>query len=117
MSGPSKILVMTAFLAGLLLACRGIPSRPQGVAPEAQWSGEGQQGLWLKVMDHQGTLWQLEVWDRKGKLLGQGNFRLRGFAKAKIVPEEVLGWELGALHLKDGTWLVPEPAAPQGAPR
>ena len=35
-------------------------------------------------------------------------FRLRGFAKARIVPEEILGWEQGALHLKDGTWLVPE---------
>jgi len=108
---------MTTLLAGFLLACGRVPSRPPAVAPEAAWAGEGKQGLWLKVTGHQGTLWQLEVWDRQGKLLGQGNFRLRGFAKAKIVPEEVLGWELGALHLKDGTWLVPEPTAPQGAAR
>jgi len=98
-------------LAGLLVGCGRVPSRPANVAPEAVWSGEGQQGVFLKVGDHQGTLWQLEVWDREGRLLGSGSFRLRGFGKARIVPEEVLAWENGALHLKDGTWLVPEPAA------
>jgi hypothetical protein len=95
-------------LVGALLACGGAPSRPASVAPEAMWCPEAKGGLFLKVSGHQSTLWQLEVWDRKGHLLGSGAFRLRGFAKAKIVPEEVLAWENGALHLKDGTWLVPE---------
>jgi len=104
---------MTAVLAVLLAGCGGAPARPATVPAEAQWSGEGRQGVFLKVGGHQGTLWQLEVWDRKGRLLGSGPFRLRGFAKARIIPQEVLAWENGALHLKDGTWLVPEaPAAP-----
>ena len=111
MARPSKFLVMTTFSAALLVGCNGAPSRPASVAPEAMWGGEGQQGVFLKVGGHQGTLWQLDVWDRKGKLLGSGAFRLRGYGKAKIVPEEVMGWELGALHLKDGTWLVPEGSA------
>jgi len=112
MARPSKILVMTTIFAGLLAGCKGVPSRPASVSPEALWSGDPQSGVFLKVGGHQGTLWQLEVWDRKGKLLGAGAFRLRGFAKARIIPEEVLAWENGALHLKDGTWLVPEgPAA------
>ena len=112
MARPSIILVMTAVLAAALLACGGPPSRPAVVPPEAAWGGEGKQGVFLKVGDHQGTLWQLQVWDRQGKVLGVGAFRLRGFAKAQIIPEEVLAWESGALHLKDGTWLVPEaPAA------
>ncbi len=112
MARASKILVMTTVLAGLLAGCGGAPARPGSVSAEAVWGGEGKIGVFLKVGDHEGTLWQLEVWDRKGKPLGSGSFRLRGFAKARIIPEEVLGWENGALHLKDGTWLVPErPAA------
>ena len=102
---------MTSVLAGLLGGCRGVPARPVSVPAEAAWGGEGGKGVFLKVGDHQGTLWQLEVWDRKGERLGAGTFRLRGFAKASIVPEEILGWEQGALHLKDGTWLVPEAPA------
>lgn len=109
MARPLTILVMTTVLAGLLAGCRGAPSRPASVPVEAEWGGEGNQGVFLKVGSHQGTLWQLEVWDRKGRVLGAGPFRLRGFAKARIIPEEVLAWENGALHLKDGTWLVPEP--------
>jgi hypothetical protein len=112
MARPSTILVMTAVLVGLSAGCRGVPSRPTSVPAEAVWGGEGKQGVFLKVGGHQGTLWQLEVWDRKGQLLGSGAFRLRGFAKAQIIPEEVLAWENGALQLKDGTWLVPEPGAP-----
>lgn len=113
MARPSTIPVMTAVLAGLLIGCRGVPARPASVPAEAAWGGEGRQGVFLKVGGHQGTLWQLQVWDRKGQLLGSGTFRLRGFAKAQIVPEEILGWEQGALHLKDGTWLVPEAPAPK----
>jgi hypothetical protein len=111
MARPSTILVMTMVLAGLFTGCGGAPSHPASVPAEASWGGEGKQGVFLKVGGHQGTLWQLEVWDREGRPLGSGAFRLRGFAKARIVPEEVLAWENGALHLKDGTWLVPEAPA------
>jgi hypothetical protein len=104
---------MTTILAGSLAGCGGAPLRPAGVPPEAAWGGEGQAGVFLRVGGHQGTLWQLEVWDRQGRVLGSGAFRLRGFAKARIIPQEVLAWEQGALHLKDGTWLVPEAAAPR----
>ncbi|WP_257303289.1 hypothetical protein [Geothrix campi] len=108
MARPSTILVTTIILAGGLMACRGIPSRPATVPPEAMWCAEAKEGLFLNVGGHQGTLWQLEIWDRKGRTLASGYFRLRGFAKAKIVPEEVLAWENGVLQLKDGTVLVPE---------
>jgi hypothetical protein len=110
MGRPSKILVMTTVLAGFLAGCGGEPLRPAQVPPDAVWGGEGKRGVFLKVGDHQGTLWQLNVWDREGHPLGSGSFRLRGFGKARIMPEEVLAWENGALHLKDGTWLVPEPS-------
>ena len=109
MGRPSKILVMTTVLLGFLAGCGRVPSRPAHVPPDAVWGGEGKRGVFLKVGDHQGTLWQLDMWDREGRPLGSGSFRLRGYGK--IVPEEVLAWENGALHLKDGTWLVPEPSA------
>lgn len=105
---------MTAILAGFAAGCGRAPSRPASVPPEAAWGGDARQGVFLKVGGHQGTLWQLEVWDRQGQRLGSGAFRLRGFAKAEIIPEEVLAWEQGALHLKDGTWLVPEPPTAPG---
>jgi len=113
MARPSTIVGMSVLSLGLLAACRGVPARPAAVPPEARWGGEGRRGVFLKVGVHQGTLWQLQVWDRDGRLLGSGPFRLRGFAKAAIVPEEVLAWENGALQLKDGTWLVPEAPAPE----
>jgi len=109
MARPSNIPVMTTCLVLALLGCGRVPTRPARVPAEAAWGGEGAKGVFLKVNGHQGTLWQLEVWDRKGQPLGAGAFRLRGFAKARIVPEEILAWENGALQLKDGTWLVPEP--------
>ena len=109
MARSTTILVMTTILVAVLTGCSRVPSRPGSVPPQAAWGGEGATGVFLKVDSHQGTLWQMEVWDRKGQKLGSGAFRLRGFAKAKIVPEEILAWENGALHLKDGTWLIPEP--------
>lgn len=111
MARPTTILVTTSILLAVLAACSKVPSHPASVPAEATWGGEGATGVFLKVDRHQGTLWQMQVWDRKGQLLGSGAFRLRGFAKAKIVPEEILAWENGALHLKDGTWLIPEPPA------
>jgi len=113
MASRSNILVTTTISGALLAGCGGVPARPPAVPPEASWGGQGKEGVFLRVGSHEGTLWQLEVWDRKGRLLGAGSFRLRGFAKAQIVPEEVLAWENGALHLKDGTWLVPEAPGPK----
>lgn len=109
MARPLTILVMTTISLGFLGACRGIPARPAALPAEARWAGDSAHGVFLKVGSHEGTLWQLEVWDRKGQPLAAGPFRLRGFAKAEIVPEEVLAWDRGSLQLKDGSWLVPEP--------
>ena len=110
MALATKNLWMALVLGALLVGCGRPPARPAGVPPGATWGGQGKRGVFLQVGAHQGTLWQLEVWDRQGQRLGGGTFRLRGFAKADLSAEEVLGWENGALQLKDGTWLVPEVA-------
>lgn len=105
------MVVMTTVLASFLGGGGRMPARPAQVPPEAVWGGEGRRGIFLQVGDHRGTLWHLSVWDREGHLLGSGSFRLHGYGRAGIAPEEVLAWENGALHLKDGTWLAPEPPA------
>ncbi len=101
-------------VAGLavLAACNRIPSKPASLPPGAQWAGQGKGAVFVQIAHLSGTAWHVDVWDRKGNLLASGTFRLRGFARARIFPDEVLGWTNGALQLKDGTWLFPEPAQP-----
>ena len=99
-------------VAGAMVACSRVPTRPASLPADAHWAGEGKGAAFVKVDHLSGTLWHLEVWDRKGTPLASGTFRLRGFARARIFAEEVLAWQNGALQLKDGTWLFPEPAQP-----
>ena len=98
-----------------MVACSRVPSKPASLPAGAQWAGEGKGAAFVQIDHLSGTLWHLEVWDRKGTPLASGTYRLRGFARARIYPYEVLGWQKGALQLKDGTWLFPEPAAPAKA--
>lgn len=98
-------------LVAALGACSRAPSRPASLPAGAQWAGVGQAAVFVQIKHLSGTLWHLDVWDRKGTPLASGTFRLRGFARARIYADEVLGWQNGALQLKDGTWLFPETAA------
>jgi len=90
--------------------------KPASLPAGAQWAGQGKGAAFVQVEQLSGTLWHLDVWDRKGTPLASGTFRLRGFARSRIYADEVLGWKDGALQLKDGTWLFPEPTAPAGKP-
>ncbi len=102
-------------LVAALTACSRVPSKPATLPAGAQWAGQGKGAAFVQVTHLSGTLWHLDVWDRKGMPLASGTFRLRGFARARIYTDEILGWQNGALQLKDGTWLFPEPAAPAKA--
>jgi hypothetical protein len=105
-----KFLVLTAVFVIFLTACRSVPPpKPPFLATDVLWSGQPKRGVFLRIGPRQGGTWHLDVWDREGRPLASGAFRLRGFARADFGPEEVLGWENGALQLKDGSWLVPEP--------
>ena len=97
-----------------LAGCSRVPTKPAGLPAEAQWAGAGDGAAFVQITHLSGTAWHLDVWDRRGRPLASGTFRLRGFARARIFPDEVLAWKNGALQLKDGTWLFPEPHA-QGA--
>ena len=104
-------LVMVA-----LVGCSRIPTKPASLPAGAQWAGQGDGAAFVQITHLSGTAWHLDVWDRRGKPLASGTFRLRGFARARIFADEVLGWKDGALQLKDGTWLFPEPPAPPAKP-
>lgn len=95
----------------VLAACSTIPAKPGSLPPGAHWAGVGKGAVFVQISHLGGTQWHVDVWDRKGHPVASGIFRLRGFARARIYPDEVLGWTHNALQLKDGTWLVPEPAA------
>ncbi|MCE1230083.1 MAG: hypothetical protein LWX11_11425 [Firmicutes bacterium] len=90
----------------LALAC-GAPSRPANVPEGAFWAGKRSNGVFVLMGERDGLGWQVKLYDRKGNLKAQGPYVLRGMAKAKIVPEEVISFDGEALHLADGTLLVP----------
>ncbi len=100
----------------VLAACSRIPAKPGSLPPGAQWAGMGKDAAFVQIAHLSGTNWHVDVWDRKGNSLASGTFQLRGFARARIYPDEVLAWKNGAIQLKDGTWLIPEPAAPPAKP-
>ena len=108
---------VTVIGAAGLMACSGIPSKPGSLPPGAQWAGVGDRAVFLQITHLSGTSWHLDAWDRKGRQLASGTFRLRGFARVRIYPDEVLGWQNGSLQLKDGTWLVPEPVQAPSTPK
>jgi hypothetical protein len=95
-----------------LAGCSGIPSKPGSLPAGAKWAGVGEDAVFVQISHISGLDWKVDVWDRKGRSLASGTFQLRGFARSRIYPDEVLGWKNGALQLKDGTWLVPAPAQP-----
>lgn len=95
-------VLMLAFMVGC-----GVPSRPSGVPEGAFWAGKRRDGVFVLIGPRDGLGWQVKLYDRKGALKAQGAYVLRGMAKAEIVPEEVLSYDGEALHLADGTLLIP----------
>lgn len=97
---------LAALFLAFVIGC-GAPSRPAGVPEGAFWAGKRKDGAFVFIGPRDGLGWQLKIYDRKGNLKGQGAYVLRGMAKAEIVPEEVLSFDGEALHLADGTLLIP----------
>jgi len=100
-SVPVAALVLT-----VMVGC-GVPSRPAGIPEEAFWVGKRKDGVFVFIGARDGLGWQVKIYDRKGVLKAEGAYVLRGMARAEIVPEEVLSYDGEALHLADGTLLIP----------
>lgn len=94
---------------GLVAACGGPPRRPAGLPPAAQWAGKGDQGRFVVLGGRDGTLWKVEVYDRKGVKHPATRWRLQGFARTSLETHEIAGFDGEALVLSDETRLVPQP--------
>lgn len=104
----SRVLWMAAALA-LCPGCSKVPRKPASVPAEAFWVGPKAQGAFVQVGSKELFGWNLKVYDRNGALLKEGFFRLEGFARAELVPDELVGWDGKAVLLADGGRLVAKP--------
>lgn len=93
----------------LLLGCGRVPPRPANVPAESFFVGKRKDGVFVVIGARDGLGWRVKIFSRDGVLRREGPFVLRGMARAKVVPEEVLSYDGEALHLADGTLLVPRP--------
>lgn len=102
------LLVPSALAVALLTAC-GAPPKPQGVPAEAFFAGKRKDGVFVTIGDPYGTGWIVKIHDRKGTLIKEGPFALKGMGRGEIRPEEVVRWDGTQLLLADGSRLVPRP--------
>lgn len=102
----------SALLVGvlLMLACSSRPPRrPEGLPAAAVWVGKGKSGRFVEVGSREGSLWTLAVYEAQGQRHPATRWRLQGFARASLEPQEIAGFQEGALLLQDGSRLVPVP--------
>ena len=101
---------VAALALGLGLWMRGprTPARPSGVPPAAEWAGAGATGRFLLVKGREGSVYRIEVYAvPSGTLDATGKWRLVGYARTALSPDEIAGMEGGAILLKDGSKLLP----------
>ncbi len=93
----------------LFVACgRGIPKPPANVPEAALFVPEGGQGYFIHFENVTQLGWMVKIYDAKsGAVVQAGEFRVMGLARAEIRQSEVMRWDGQALHLKDGSQLVP----------
>jgi hypothetical protein len=100
-------LWVSLVVAMLVLGCGGPPPRPANVPAESFFVGKRKDGVFVRIGARDGLGWQIKIYDPKGNLKREGAYVLRGMARAEIVPDEVLSYDGEALHLRDGTLLIP----------
>ena len=102
-----RILLVSALA---MTACASHPPRrPAAVPPSAAWVGKGDRGRFIEIGARNGVYWTLAVFDTKGVRHPASRWQLQGFARTSLEPEEIMGFEDGALVLNDGSRLVPAP--------
>lgn len=104
-----KPLLVPSILCLALLSACGAPAKPQGVPAEAFFVGKRRSGVFVTIGDPHPTGWVLKIHDRRGALIKEGPFALKGYARGEILPDEVVGWDGKELTLADGSRLVPRP--------
>jgi len=105
---PRCVSLVALILLGTL-GCSQAPRKPANLSAEVFWVGKRKEGVFVLIGARDGLGWRVSIFDRQGALKREGVFVLRGMARAEIVPEEVLSFDGEALHLSDGTLLIPRP--------
>jgi hypothetical protein len=78
------------------------------VPVQAEWAGAGPAGRFFLVKGREGSLYRIEVYAAPtGAKDPVGTWRLVGFARTALSPDEIAGLEGGAILLKDGSKLLP----------
>lgn len=93
-----------------MVACSSRPPRrPEGLPSAAVWVGKGAKGRFIEIGARDGSVWTMTVFDAKGLRNPATHWRLQGFARTSLEPEEILGFQDGAILLNDDSRLVPAP--------
>lgn len=101
---------VAALAVALGLRMRGprVPGRPAGVPAAAEWAGAGPSGRFFLVRGREGSVFRIEAYAApSGAREPAAAWRLVGFARAALAPDEIAGMEGGAILLKDGSKLLP----------
>lgn len=104
-----KPLLVPSLLCLVLLSACGAPPKPTGVPAEAFFVGKRRDGVFVTIGEPVATGWKVKIHDRRGVLVQEGRFALKGFARGEILPEEVVAWTGTELVLADGSRLVARP--------
>lgn len=108
MGGRLDVGVVAVVLA-LAPACGRPPRKPASVPAEAVWVGKGQAGRFVVIGPRESAVWTLGVFEASGQQHPATRWRLQGFARTSLEPQEIVGFEDGALVLNDGARLIPAP--------
>ena len=100
-------LCVSLVVAMLVLGCSRVPPRPANVPAESFFVGKRKDGVFVVIGARDGLGWRVKIFGRDGALKREGAYVLRGMARAEVVPDEVLSYDGEALHLRDGTLLIP----------
>ena len=93
-----------------MLACSNhAPRRPEGLPATAVWIGKGAQGRFVDIGARTGVFWTIQVFESKGQQHPVTRWRLQGFARTSLEPQEIVGFVDGAILLNDGSSLIPAP--------
>jgi len=101
--------VLTVCVLALVACSSHPPRRPEGLPATAVWIGKGDPGRFVDIGARNGVYWTIQVFESKGQRNPVTRWRLQGFARTSLEPQEIVGFADGAIRLNDGSTLVPAP--------
>jgi len=102
------VVVGSGLTFGLLRRGSRPPQRPVHLPVAAEWAGHGASGRFFLVGERAGTVFTIMVFEpREGLQHPVKRWRMVGFARTELIPDEIAGFEGNTILLKDGSKLMP----------